>query len=217
MSEELEATEKTESRTTPGAGAIVAFIVTLLIALGLDLGSKWLAFSNESTKLLDSISMDNEGRFLLVGVNERERVAIPGVLNLKATVNQGAIFGAAQGKGRLFIVISIGAVGLVLWMFYKSGPSRIERFLFALLLAGILGNLYDRIEYKYVRDLFFLLPDTRWPGGWSLPLIDYPDASDRLVFPYIFNLADVFLVCGVTLLVIRNLFFSPKPAPEESK
>ena len=122
-------------------------------------------------------------------------------MNFKATVNQGAIFGAAQGKGRFFIFISIGAVGLVVWMFYKSGSSRIERFLFALLLAGILGNLYDRIEYKYVRDLFFLLPDTRWPGGWSLPLIDYPDASDRLIFPYIFNLADVFICLGALMLL----------------
>lgn len=219
MSEAIETKQEGKSPRGPDARAIVAFFITLIVALGLDLGSKWLAFSNESTRLFDSMYVDEvEGRIVLMGTEENERVVMPSVLNLKATTNQGAIFGAGQGNQNLFIIVSIGAIGFVFWMFFKSGPPRIERFLLALLLAGIIGNLYDRIQLGYVRDLFFLFPDLQWPGTWSVPMIDYPSRyADRLVFPYIFNLADVFLVCGVTLLVIRNLFFSPRPTTEESK
>jgi len=197
----------------------MAFIITLLVALGLDLGSKWLAFSNEPTKLFDSLSYDEDmERFEMIGSKEGERVVIPHVLNLKATTNQGAIFGAAQGKQKLLIAVSIAAIVVVGLMFFKSGPSRIERFLLALLLAGILGNLFDRITLEYVRDLFFLFPNMRWPGEWSLPWVDYPsNDAERLVFPYIFNFADVFLVCGVTIFVIRNLFFPPKHPQSEDQ
>ena len=33
-----------------------------------------------------------------------------------------------------------------------------------LLLAGVLGNLYDRVVFGYVRDMIYMLPGRTWPG-----------------------------------------------------
>ena len=45
--------------------------------------------------------------------------------------------------------------------------------------------------------------------------------GDRLVFPYIFNIADCLLVCGVAILLVRSFFLpekvdEKKPASSES-
>jgi signal peptidase II len=56
-----------------------------------------------------------------------------------------------------------------------------------MLLAGVLGNLYDRLMLGYVRDMIHALP--RWPN----------------FFPWIFNVADSLLCVGVTLIILYNL------------
>ncbi len=197
--------------TRPPKGAFVVFLVVVAFALTLDLTSKWLTFSYEPTKLFDSMFRDEIAqRWVLVGAVEREKVVVPKILDLKATTNEGAIFGLGQGNRWLFVVVSFFAIAFVLGMFRFGGGNRWDRLLLALLLAGILGNMYDRLVYGYVRDMFFLFPNVAWPGDWRVPLIDYPSAdAGRLVFPYIFNVADVCLVCGVTLLMIRTLLLSP--------
>jgi signal peptidase II len=200
----------TSVTTRPPRGAFVVFLFFVTFALAVDLTSKWLTFSYEPTKLFDSMFRDEiDERWILVGSVEREKVVIPKILDLKATTNEGAIFGLGQGNRWLFVVVSFFAIAFVLGMFRLGGGNRWDRLLLALLLAGILGNMYDRLVYGYVRDMFFLFPNVAWPGDWQIPLIDYPSAdAGRLVFPYIFNVADVCLVCGVSVLMIRTLLFS---------
>lgn len=53
---------------------------------------------------------------------------------------------------------------------------------FSLLISGLLGNLFDRIIYGYVRDFL----DFRF-GSYNYP---------------VFNLADTFIFCGVILLIL---------------
>ena len=75
-------------------------------------------------------------------------------------------------------------MGIILYISKNKPSNKIEKISYSLILGGAIGNFIDRIIYGYVRD--FIEIDI---FGW-----DYP----------IFNLADVFVVVGVILLVIAT-------------
>jgi len=73
------------------------------------------------------------------------RQAIPSVLSFQQSINPGALFGFGPGLVWVFIIASFVALGFVLYLFISSSPER--RFLhlaLSCILAGSLGNLYDR-------------------------------------------------------------------------
>ncbi len=124
-------------------------------------------------------------------------VVIPGVLNLQLTINTGAVFGLGDGYRWVFMVVSLFAIGLIGFLFARSPASHWASHLaLALILAGALGNLYDRARFAAVRDMFHMLPET---GLW----------------PWIFNVADVALVLGVAAVVVMSWFSGPAPAKAE--
>lgn len=94
-------------------------------------------------------------------------------------------FGAAWSifeNARWFLII-VGFLSLIILTIMKQTiPDSLGKHLStSLLFAGILGNLIDRIVFGYVKDyLHFTF------FGYSYP---------------IFNLADVFIVCGAILLI----------------
>lgn len=94
-------------------------------------------------------------------------------------------FGAAWSifeNARWFLII-VGFLSLIALIIMKQTiPDSLgKRLSTSLLFAGILGNLIDRIVFGYVKDyLHFTF------FGYSYP---------------IFNLADVFIVCGAILLI----------------
>jgi signal peptidase II len=111
----------------------------------------------------------------------RPVVIVPYVLHLQLTTNTGAVFGMGNGghMRMVFITISLIAVVVILYLFLRCAASVwLTHIFLALILAGALGNLYDRIIYAQVRDMLHLLPDL---GLW----------------PWIFNLADAALMIGV--------------------
>ncbi len=191
--------------------AITLFVFACALGLGVDLFTKWLAFSNPSTRLLDEVTFsDSRNRWEVGGSDEGAVHVIPKLLEFHATVNEGAVFGLGQGKQTMFVVVSIAAIGFLMYLVSKT-RSRFEAVLLGCLLAGVLGNMYDRIVYGYVRDMILGLPGVHWLGTWSIPGVNYP-GTDRLVFPYIFNVADCLLVCGVAILLARSFFLPAKDA-----
>jgi signal peptidase II len=64
-----------------------------------------------------------------------------------------------------------------------------------MLLAGVLGNMFDRILFGYVRDMIHALP--RWPK----------------LFPWIFNVADSLLCVGVFLMIVYSFVHRPQSKP----
>ena len=139
---------------------------------------------------------------------------LPGLLHFEYTVNYGAVFGIGQGKRPVFILVSILALGFLSYLFSTSAKQRSYQLILGMLLAGVLGNLYDRAVYGHVRDMLHALPGWYWPQSLAkaFPSIDL---LQQPIFPYIFNLADVFLVCGVSFMLIHGIFFAP-PAPNPS-
>jgi lipoprotein signal peptidase len=195
--------------------AIVLFILACLVGLSVDLLTKWLAFDNESTKLVDSVVLNQaRGRWEATGTDERAVHVLPKLLEFHATVNEGAVFGLGQGKQLIFVAVSVLAIGFLVTLVSKT-RSRFEAVLLGCLLAGVLGNMYDRIRFGYVRDMILGLPGVHWQGTWTIPGLGYP-GSDRLVFPYIFNVADVLLVCGVAILLVRSFFMAEKPVEKKT-
>ena len=188
--------------------AVVLFLAVCGLGLSADLFTKWLTFENPSTKLFTSVQHE-AGRWVVIGAEDRRIVAIPKLLHFHATVNEGAVFGLGQGQQYLFVAVSVAAIAFLVYLASRT-RSRFEVILLGCLLAGVLGNMYDRIRYTYVRDMILAFPGVTWPGAWKLPLINYPGSGERLVFPYIFNVADCLLVCGVAVLLIRSFFVTEK-------
>lgn len=83
------------------------------------------------------------------------RVLVPNVLELQVMLNKGALFGIGQGQTALFLVASLFALVLVLWMFAQSSPRRWTlQIALGAILAGALGNLYDRATVQLLEQPF---------------------------------------------------------------
>jgi signal peptidase II len=114
---------------------------------------------------------------------------IQDVLHFTKIENRGASFGMLQGMQIFFIIMTIIVlIAAVYIMFrYRNKHNRFIKALIAVLFAGALGNLIDRIAFGYVRDFI----DFRLFDFWK----------------YVFNIADAALVVGAILLGVYILFF----------
>jgi lipoprotein signal peptidase len=109
-------------------------------------------------------------------------------------VNHGALWGLGPDYNHFFALISVGAaIGILIWS-YRSKAIH-DRWLcmaLGLILAGTVGNLYDRVVFLGVRDFIHV-----WIFSYDFP---------------VFNIADSCLVCGATLLLLQA-FFAPQEEP----
>ena len=70
---------------------------------------------------------------------------IPRLLSFRRTLNEGALFGLGKGLWLVFIAASVLALGFVWYLFSQSTRDRRSLHVaLGLILAGALGNLYDR-------------------------------------------------------------------------
>jgi signal peptidase II len=106
-----------------------------------------------------------------------DRTIIPGFLDLIYTENPGIAFGQLQESGsfgRWFFVVLATLASLAVFYYFVRTPRNDDRTLgaCALLLAGILGNLTDRVRIGYVIDFIVL-----HAGSWHWPTFNVADAS----------------------------------------
>ena len=119
-------------------------------------------------------------------------------LNLFLIWNKGIAFGLFSIYENIiynFITIIIGLIIItILYMMLKN--NNIQRYFFALILGGALGNFYDRIVYTAVPDFI----DLHFYGfHW-----------------FVFNVADIFITIGVFCLILVELFFNNKNINEKN-
>jgi signal peptidase II len=128
-----------------------------------------------------------------------------GVFGFQTGLNEGALFGIAQGFWPLFAALSICAVlGIFVWLFaLRAAHEWLLTFALALVTAGIFGNLYDRLG----------LPGLTWDGAAGHQIGAPVHAVRDFILVMIgrwpwpaFNLADSSLVCGAMLLFGHALF-----------
>ncbi len=115
------------------------------------------------------------------------RVLVPHVLEFHTTLNPGALFGIGRGHTEVFLIASVLALVLVLWMFAQT-PARkwLTHVALGAILAGALGNMYDRVVVQLVMYgastpsgpvARYYVVDNRADGDW-LTLQEYPPNPD---------------------------------------
>lgn len=132
---------------------------------------------------------------------EGDKSVISGFLNFAYAKNTGVAFsmldeGGDAGRWGLSAVAIIAAT-LVLYFFWRT-PRTDDRILgsLALLLAGIAGNVTDRMRLGFVVDWV----DVQF-GSWHYPT---------------FNIADAAICIGAGLLIL-DLFFSKRSQKTEAR
>jgi len=121
---------------------------------------------------------------------DEPRVLVANFFSLVNVTNTGAAFGSFRGNNTFFIAISSVALVIVLGLLLRArGPDRLRDLSLALLLAGILGNLTDRLLYGHVID--FLLFDLHIAYAHPWPA---------------FNVADSCISVAVVLFIIHSFW-----------
>jgi signal peptidase II len=173
------------TKASTSIAAMLRLLITLSLGLTLDQFTKVIAFR----KLVDWPT---------------GYPFISGWLDFMAIENHGAVFGIGQGQRLLFIAVSIGAIGFIFYLFYQSNSSQwLYQIVLGMLLAGVLGNLYDRAVFGYVRDMIYVFPHRRIFG--------------REPFPWVFNVADSLLCIGVGFMLIYSFFHQPPPPTQAAR
>ena len=127
---------------------------------------------------------------------------IQNILELQTSYNPGALWGFMRGvphSSQIFAGLSIlAAAGIWFWLFIlKAAEDRKLTIALSLIMAGALGNCYDRLVLGHVRDFVHLHVD---PVGFDCA---------------IFNFADNMLVVGAVVLVLLALRPEPKASSTE--
>lgn len=105
---------------------------------------------------------------------------INNIFNLTYVENRGAAFGMLQNNQTIFIVVAAIASCYGLYYLHTKKVNNIGKIGILLVISGAVGNLIDRVRLGFV--------------------IDYLDF--HIIWSYVFNLADCFVVVGTILLCI---------------
>lgn len=128
---------------------------------------------------------------------EYPRVVIPNFFDLVNVTNTGAAFGSFKDNNTFFVALSCFALLFVVVLLVRRRAMDVWRDVsLALLLAGILGNLTDRLLHGHVID--FLLFNLHLPHADPWPA---------------FNVADSCICIAVVCFVIHS--FREKKGSQE--
>lgn len=110
------------------------------------------------------------------------------VFSFHLVFNTGASFGVFKNHTlalTIFSIVAMIAIVVVYFWLPKVNKMRIMRLTMAIILAGGIGNIIDRIAFKKVTDMFYF------------ELINFP----------VFNVADIGVTCGEILLFALWIFY----------
>jgi signal peptidase II len=128
-------------------------------------------------------------------------------VHITLSTNPGVVFGIDYLPDAAVSLITAGMIGMVV-VFFATSPRRspMLHVALALILGGAVGNLYDRL-FSYVA-----LPHLPPIEGHVRDFID----CSGLGYPWIFNLADAWLVVGVALVMLHWLLAGRAQARAEA-
>ena len=151
--------------------------------------------------LITIFFIDRISKFYILKLAEAENsvdIYVTSYLNLFLIWNQGIAFGLLSANQSLVyntITVVIGLIIIVI-LFMMLKNDNIQRYFFALVAGGALGNLYDRIVYKAVPDFI----DLHFHGfHW-----------------FVFNVADIFITVGIFCLILVEFIYNNKIKNEKN-
>jgi signal peptidase II len=119
---------------------------------------------------------------------DEARIVVPDFFSLVNVPNTGAAFGSFRGNNTFFIVVSVIALVVVTALLVRRRqPDAWRDVSLALLLAGILGNLTDRLLHGHVIDFLLFNLHIRYADPWPA-----------------FNVADSCISIAVVLFIIHS-------------
>lgn len=125
---------------------------------------------------------------------------LPGFFELTLQYNKGIAFGFLQGQGKLLSPIAIAIAGGTGWYSFKHPKEPVlTHIAMALLAAGALGNLIDRIFRDQVTDMF-------WFRKINFPVFNVADSC--------ITVATIFLI--LTWFSVSEQTKKPQPAIAET-
>lgn len=128
-------------------------------------------------------SLDYIFKELVINIS-KEIMIIPSFLYVTLTKNFGIAFSLFSGSKGIIIMVT-GLILMYLIYILKKETKNTTIFLYTIILAGLFGNLYDRIFRGYV--------------------VDYIRVS---IFNYnfpIFNFSDIMIVIGAIFLILSMI------------
>ncbi len=136
--------------------------------------------------------------------------AIPKLLDFTLVLNPGAVFGIGAGQRWFFVIFTMLAMIVAVMLFAKwtKATDWIAHAGFGMIISGGIGNLYDRLVFGCVRDFIHPLPGMKLPFG-----LRWPNGGSDEVWPYVSNVADLYLLIGIALLLI---FTWKQPDPSKN-
>lgn len=106
---------------------------------------------------------------------------VPGVMDLSLVYNTGAAFSLGEGGGPLFVVLAAAILVAGLVVAWRRADVPLPLLLaVAAVAGGGVGNAIDRVALGAVTDFF------------KTTFVDFA----------VFNVADIFVTCGVVLAVV---------------
>jgi signal peptidase II len=145
--------------------------------LVLDQGSKWLVRQN-----------------LAVGEAWAPIPGLAKIFTFTHVQNTGVAFGQMPGLGWLFMLVNlVVVVGILIYYPRLSAGQWPLRLAFALILAGALGNVIDRLRTAIIASEY---TGSLWT---ALPRAYVTDFVDIKIWP-VWNVADMCVVAGVSIL-----------------
>ncbi len=116
------------------------------------------------------------------------------ILRVTLVYNPRGIFGLPFGSPYAHFILQLIGIAIVIFFAIRT-KAFFYLFSYALILAGAVGNLWDRIRLGKVIDFIDIgIKNFRW---------------------YTFNLADFFIVVGIIMLIFAEIFRSkPEAAPK---
>lgn len=125
----------------------------------------------------------------------QQAVPVIPMLALYRTYNYGVAFSMLSGMEGWFIVsMRLVVVAFVIWLWRRTPKDRFFAHLgYAMIIAGALGNLVDRLIFGYVIDYVLFHTAT-----WSFA---------------VFNLADSFITIGAGSIILDELLQMKKRDP----
>ena len=119
-------------------------------------------------------------------------ISINSYINLILVWNTGIGFGLLNFEANLFYHFISGLIAIIILVivYICIQADRFEKISYAMVIGGAIGNLYDRLSYFAVPDFIDIhIGNYHW---------------------FTFNIADIFITIGITILLIKEFFLKKK-------
>ena len=148
------------------------------------------------------VVLDQISKFWVLNVFQlplKASVPVAGPFHLTMVWNRGVSFGLLRADvdvTRWALVAFSVAVSIFLAAWVRNATRRVMAVSLGLVIGGAVGNVIDRIRFGAVADF-----------------LDF----SRLWFPWIFNVADSAITCGIVLLLVDMLLQDREKSPAPVK